>query len=147
MKIIVPYDMDETRRRLKRGIRIESGPVVFCMPLLLKSELRGNIEGNTFWLQCTRPHMANIPQRYFSGTLAQDDDHTIIEGKFKYSGFYKGAVFVMFGFLLLLPLGIMRFVLPLLFLLLSFLASGLGSIFYEQEEAAVISYLNNLKQG
>lgn len=145
MRIVVPHDMDETRRRLERGIRIESGPVVFCMPLLLKSELRGNVKGNTFWLQCTRPHMANIPQRYFSGTLEQDDDHTIIEGKFKYSGFHKGLFLAMFVFFLLLPSRIAQWVMPLGCASVALLLMGLGSVFYEQEEKAVIAYLNKLQ--
>lgn len=144
MKIVVDYDIEETKFKLKRGFRVESGPVVFEFPALLKEELRGNVEGDTFWLQSTRPHMVNLPQRYFRGTLTQEDDHTVIEGKFQHAGFYRGAVLAVPAFLLCLPLGVMRWVLPLLALAVGLVGGWFSLVVYEKDEKAVIDFLNKL---
>lgn len=144
MRIVVPCDIEETTRRLKRGFRVESGPVMFELPMLLKEELRGNVEGNSFWLQNTRPHMVNLPQRYFCGALTQEGDCTVIEGKFRHAGLYRGVVLATPVLLLCLPLGMMRWVLPLLVLAMGLVSGWLSSVVYEQDEKAVVDFLNKL---
>lgn len=143
MRIVVPCDLEETKRRIRYGVRLESGPVVFELPMLLKEELRGNVEGTTFWVQCTRPHMVNFPQRYFSGTLEQEDDHTVIEGKFKHTRLAKGSVLVLFAWFLFGSFR-MRSPLPLLLMAVVLLGLWISSIWYEREETAVIDFLNKL---
>lgn len=149
MKIVVPYDIAEARVRLRHGIKIESGPIGFCsMPMLLQSELRGNVKGDTFWLQCTRPHMINLPQRCFYGTLKQEGNSTTIEGKFKLTRSYKGVVLVILGcFLIFCICAQLTPLLPLLVVSLSLLAPCFSSIYYEREEATVISFLQRQGDG
>ena len=145
MRIVVPCDLEETKRRIRYGVRLESGPVVFELPMLLKEELRGNVEGTTFWVQCTRPHMVNFPQRYFSGTLEQEEDHTVIEGKFRHTWFYRGTALVLA--LCCALLGAVSFVGLLwgLFVLSIFsLGAWFSSVVYEKDEKAVVDFLNKL---
>lgn len=136
--------MEETKRRLRRGMRVESGPVLFDLPMMLKTELRGNIEGDTFWLQSTRPHMMNLPQRYFRGTLTQEGERTVIEGKFRHTGFQRVAVPAAILLLCLLPLGSMGWVLPLFALAMALVGWALGRAVYAQDETTVAEYLNRL---
>lgn len=144
MRIVVPCDLEETKRRIRYGVRLESGPVVFCPSILLASELRGNVEGNTFWVQGTRPHIINAPQRYFTGTLEEYEDQTILEGKFKYSGFYKGIMFAELVLVVFLSVAVKWWARIALFLALALLGAFLGPLFYEKEETAVIDFLNKL---
>ncbi len=138
--------MAEVKIRLRHGIRIEDGPVGFCsISMLLPTELRGNIKGDTFWLQYTRPRMTKLPKRCFYGTLSREDNDTVIEGKFKLPPSYKWVFLTMFCFMLIFCLGMqLPPVLPLLFLIIFLFTSVLSSVFYEKEEAEVISYLNKL---
>ncbi len=146
MKIISPYDIAEVKTRLRHRMKMEEGPVGFCsISILLPTELRGNIKGNTFWLQYTRPRWTNLPQRCFYGTLSQEGNSTVIEGKFKINPSLKGVFLVELCALLIFCLGMqLPLVLPLLFIAISSLTPFLSSICYEKEEAEVIAYLNKL---
>lgn len=144
MRIVVPCDLEETKRRIRYGVRLESGPVGFCVPLALNAEIRGNVKGNTFWLQRTAPHFASFPQRYFSGTLEQEEDHTVIEGKLKHTHLTRGSVLVLFAWFLFGSFS-MRSPLPLLVMMaVALLGLWISSIWYEREETAVIDFLNKL---
>lgn len=145
MKIVVDYGIEETKFRLKRGLRTESGPVVFEFPMMLKEELRGDVKGNTFWVQSTRPHMVNFPQRYFRGTLEQEDDHTVIEGKFRHTWFYKGTALALVLFCALLgSVSFVGLLWGVLVLAIFLLGAWLSSVIYEKDEKTVIDFLNKL---
>lgn len=145
MRIVVPCEIEEVKRRIRYRVRLESGPVEFCVPLALNAEIRGNVKENAFWLQRTGPHFVNIPQRYFCGTLEQEDDHTVIEGKFKHTRLTTGSALVLFAWVIFCSFGA-RSPLPLLMMVLLFPLLGLSSIWYEREETAVIDFLNRLNR-
>ncbi len=147
MKLLSPYGIEEVRTKLRRGVKIEGSPVWFLsIDMLLPKGLRGNIKGNTFWLQYMRPRMFSLaPQRCFYGTLTEEENGTVIEGKFKMTPSVKGVFLAEFCILLLVCLCMQ---LPPVFLVLFAavlsLAPFLSCICYEKEEKEVIDHLNKL---
>ena len=104
----------------------------------LKRTFAGQINENKFWL--FMPYLAGrrTPFRVFFGTFAEEDNKTIITGKFKYPpSFFIGylillVIFVCVSFVFDIPIGFIFFMYPS-FIIMGVFLDMLRRKSYEQE--------------
>lgn len=83
--VVIKKSCPETTGEILHRIVLQKKPTDFRFPMTLKDAVVGNVSNDSLWLQKTRPHYWSFPQRYFRGTISQEDAETTkIEGKFCY---------------------------------------------------------------
>lgn len=83
--VVIKKSCWETTDEILHHITLQKKPTDFRFAMTLKDAVVGNVSNGSLWLQKTRPHYWSFPQRYFRGTISQEDAETTkIVGKFCY---------------------------------------------------------------
>lgn len=149
MKFESSLSKSEIKSKLKQAIKKCDRPTDFKAIAFLPVEIQGNVTGDSFWLQHTRPHSRGIPQRYFKGSIEQQGNVSVIKGGYKYTLSFKVASIIFIAILIIISL--VRYVgnvqypfIPLWLALFPIIASGISPIYFERDEAIVTAFLKTV---
>lgn len=136
-------EIGEVKRQLYMNVKLTRKATDFRATYFLKAETIGNVDGDYFWLQHTRPHLLNFPQRYFKGKMISAGSSTKLEGGFQYTDFYKLSVLVIVIGVSLISVSIHSGV-PMLFALPALLVPAFSPIVFREDEAIIINLLEDI---
>ena len=127
-------------------------PTDFRKNATLPVGLQGRIVDDFFWIQHTQPHLLNIPQRYFEGSIKQQNGITVISGTYRFTTFYK--MFASIVVLAIIIASLIRLVLdvrypfiPLYFALPFLIGPCFSSLYFKKADTIVISFLEKITAG
>jgi hypothetical protein len=142
---------DQLKAVLSSSAMLGYSPAGVEFNLFKKARLYGGINEMDFWLVKTPYFGANIPQRFFFGTIIEHDDGVEIKGQFKYTKFTSISLLVFYllvGSYTFTSTPVDAWVLAFLFQvivtifqLLTYFASR---FFYKKEEKVVLDLLYDL---
>jgi hypothetical protein len=160
MVIYSDKSIEECKKLLSEHIvAYKRNPSYRTPSLLLKDEIIGNVNGEVFWLQKTKPRLFNGFTRVFKGNLVCENGKTKIAGKFVFPAIYK-----IIALLIMLAVTIRSFAdvienyaevgivgsvtgeLGLLAVVYCIVVGfmGLNILLYKDEEKSVIAFLNDV---